>query len=50
MTYVAPGLREKFETLSPELKDCILTRNVQLHTIHDLIRVLEDIVKEGENE
>ncbi|MCI9136728.1 MAG: hypothetical protein HFH48_04075 [Lachnospiraceae bacterium] len=48
-SYVAPALRDKFETLSSELKDCILNRNVQLHTLQDLIRVLEEIVKEGES-
>ncbi|EOS21975.1 hypothetical protein C806_04117 [Lachnospiraceae bacterium 3-1] len=47
-SYVAPGLRDKFETLSSELKDCILARNVRLQTLQDLIQVLEDIVKEGE--
>lgn len=48
MSYVAPQLREKFESLSIDLKNAILERNVQLNTIHDLIRVLEDIVKEAE--
>lgn len=48
-SYVAPALRDKFETLSTELKDCILSRNVQLHTLQDLIRVLEEIIKEGES-
>lgn len=47
-SYVAPEIREKFETLSVNLKNVILERNVQLHNIHDLIQVLEDIVKEGE--
>lgn len=47
-SYVSPALREKFESLSTELKDTILERNVRLDDIHDLIRVLEDIVKEGE--
>lgn len=47
-SYVAPEIREKFETLSLNLKNVILERNVQLHNIHDLIQVLEDIVKEGE--
>lgn len=47
-SYVAPGLRDKFETLSSELKDCILARNVRLQTLQDLIQVLEEIVKEGE--
>jgi len=47
-SYVAPGLRDKFESLSTELKDCILARNVKLNTLPDLIRVLEEIVREGE--
>lgn len=47
-SYVAPGIRDKFETLSSELQDCILARNVRLQTLQDLIQVLEEIVKEGE--
>ena len=49
MSYVAPAIKEKFETLSIDLKNEILERNVELYTIHDLIRVLEDIVKEADN-
>ena len=45
-SYVAPQLREKFESLSVELKNVILERNVQLNTIHDLIAVLEEICEE----
>ncbi len=48
-SYVAPALREKFETLSVELKNAILERDVRIEDIHDLIRVLEDIVAEAEN-
>jgi len=47
MSYVAPEIRDKFESLSINLKNQILERDVQLNTIHDLIHVLEDIVKEG---
>ena len=47
-SYVAPERREKFETLSIDLKNIILERNVQLNNIYDLIAVLEDIVNEGE--
>lgn len=47
-SYIAPGIREQFETLSDELKDCILERNVQLNTMPELINVLEKIVEEGE--
>lgn len=46
-SYVAPELREKFETLSIDLKNNILERNVQLNDIHDLIKVLE-IISKGE--
>lgn len=49
-SYVAPELREKFESLPINLKNCILEGNVQLRSIYDLIHVLEDIVAEGEAE
>lgn len=47
---IAPELRDKFDSLPSNLKNCILDRNVQLKSMHDLIRVLEDIVAEGETE
>jgi len=47
-SYVSPAIKDKFETLSIDLKNCILERNVRLENIHDLIHVLEDICKEGE--
>lgn len=50
MSYVAPAVRDKFETLSVELKNAILERNVEINTIHDLINVLDAIVKEAEQE
>lgn len=50
MSYVAPAVKDKFETLSIQLKNAILERNVELYTIHDLINVLDDIVKEAEQE
>lgn len=50
MSYVAPAVKDKFETLSVELKNAILERNVQINTIHDLINVLDAIVKEAEQE
>lgn len=48
MSYVAPEVQERFESLSIDLKNMILERDVQLNTVHDLIRVLEEIVKEAE--
>lgn len=50
MSYVAPAIKDKFETLSTDLKNNILERNVQINNIHDLINVLDQIVKEGEQE
>lgn len=47
-SYISPAVRDKFESLSVDLKNCILERNVQLESIHDLIRVLEEIVAESE--
>lgn len=49
-SYVSPEIREKFETLSIDLKNCILARNVRLNNMYDLIHVLEEIVAEGEAE
>lgn len=45
-SYVSPEVRDKFETLSIDLKNIILERNVRLNNIHDLIHVLEEIVEE----
>ena len=49
-SYVSPDIREKVETLSVDLKNCILERNVRLNNMYDLIHVLEEIVAEGEAE
>lgn len=48
-SYIDPGLQDKFESLSTELKNCILERNVKLYTLQDLISVLEEIVNEAES-
>jgi hypothetical protein len=50
MSYVALQVKDKFETLSIELKNAILERDVEINTIHDLIKVLDDIVKEADSE
>lgn len=49
-SYISPALKEKFESLSINLKNRILERNVHLETIHDLIQVLEEIVAEETKE
>ena len=48
MSYVAPSLKPRFESLSIDLKNAILEREVRLNTLADLINVLEEIVAEGE--
>lgn len=47
MSYIAPAVQAKFETLSIDLKNEILERNVQINTLYDLIHVLEEIVNNG---
>lgn len=44
MSYIAPEMQAKFETLSVDLKNEILERNVQINNVYDLIQVLEVIV------
>ena len=46
--YIAISVQAKFETLSIDLKNEILERNVQINTIYDLINVLQEIVNEGQ--
>ena len=46
MSYVNPKLQHQFETLSIDLKNAILERNVQINELTDLIQVLNDIIKE----
>ena len=41
MSYVSPKIQEKLESLEPELREEILSRNVRLETLGDLIAVLE---------
>lgn len=48
MSYVNPRLRPQFKSLSIELKNEILSRDVRLENLQDLIAVLEKIVEEEE--
>lgn len=47
-SYVSPAVRDRFETLSIDLKNEILEKDVQLNNIHDLMNVLEMIANEEE--
>ena len=48
MSYVSPALRSRFESLFIDLKNEILSRNVTLNSLQDLMAVLQQIVEEGE--
>lgn len=47
MSYVSPKIKTQFESLSVDLKNEILSRNVKLENLNDLIQVLQKIVDEG---
>lgn len=47
MSYIDPKLRSRFESLSIDLKNEILKRDVKLYTLQDLIKCLESIAAEG---
>lgn len=47
VAYVNPALREEFESLSIDLKNEILSRDVHLNTLSDLTAVLQAITTEG---
>ena len=48
MSYVNPMLRSRFESLPIDLKNEILSRNVTLNNLQDLINILQVIVDEAE--
>lgn len=50
MSYIAPAIKPKFDSLSLDLRKLILEKDVQLNSLQDLISVLEVIVAEGEAE
>ena len=47
MSYINPALRSQFESLSIELKNEILSSNVTINSLPDLISVLQQIVDES---
>ncbi len=47
-SYVSSKIQDKFDSLSINLKNRILEKNVRLETIYDLMNVLEEIVAEDE--
>ena len=47
MFYVDPKIQDKFNSLSDDLKSAIRDKDAELHSFSDLMRVLEDMAKEG---
>jgi hypothetical protein len=47
MSYVNPKLKNQFESLPIELKNEILSRNVTINSLSDLIAILQKIADEG---
>lgn len=48
--YINPKLRPQFDSLSPGLQQEVLSKGVSIHTLYDLIHVLEDLVAEAEGQ
>lgn len=49
MSYINPELKNRFEALPISLKNEILSRNVTINSLTDLVAVLQKIVDEAEN-
>lgn len=47
-SYIAPAVKDKFETLSVDLKNYILSRDVKINNMFDLIAELNKIVEKEE--
>ncbi|MVB11312.1 hypothetical protein CAFE_20220 [Caprobacter fermentans] len=47
MTEIDPKMKDRFNSLSEDLKSEIMKQNVQIRSLQDLIHCLEKIVKEG---
>lgn len=48
MTTIAQAVQPKFDSLSQGLQAMIMEKNVAINSLQDLIRVLEEIVKEAD--
>ncbi len=47
MSYIGPAVKNKFDSLSDDLKKEILKQDVKICSIQDLIKCLDSIVAEG---
>ena len=47
MSYINPAIRDKFDSMPADLREHILSMNVRLESMSDLMACLERIVAEG---
>ncbi len=50
MSAVAPAIRDKFDSMPPELQEAVLKLDVKLETMNDLMNCLERIIDQGEGQ
>ena len=50
MSYVNPAIQEKFDSIPADLREAILSMDVRLESMSDLMACLERIVAQGEKE
>lgn len=50
MSSVSPAIREKFDSMPPNLQEAVLKLDVKLETMGDLMACLERIIANGDKE
>ncbi len=48
MSTVAPSVRDKFDSMPPELQQAVLNLDTKIENINDLMSCLERIIAQGE--
>ena len=48
MSAVSPAIRDKFDSMPPQLQQAVLNLDMKLETMGDLMRCLERIIAEDE--
>ena len=48
MSYVNPAIRDQFESMPADLRQAVLSMDVRLESMSDLMTCLERIIAEGE--
>ena len=48
MAEISPKVQARLNELSPELRDAVLAKGVPLHSLYDLIGVLNQLIRENE--